>query len=138
MTTARTPSEADLLDSIFEQIGSDPAVSETYWGTMAAIAEVQPGEAELSAFLYADDGPPQMIPLSSTTLLSDFRRLQQTTLAETGEQWQTCIVRIDRDRGEAVVEYIAPQDAPAWHVSPTTYREVAEAARPQPTDFEDG
>jgi hypothetical protein len=138
MTTAQTPSEADLLDTIFEQIGSDPAVSGTYWGTMAVIAEVVPGEAELSAFLYADDDPPQMIPLSSKTLLSDFRRLQEASLAATGEQWQTCIVRIDRDLGDAVVEFIAPEDAPGWHVSPSTYREVGEAARPQPSDFDGG
>jgi hypothetical protein len=132
-TPAMEPSAA--IDRIFDSLLAEPALAEPEWDYLAVIAEITPGSAELAVFRYAGDQPARMTPITDLSLLDRFIELREATTAPDGGQWQVCVLRLERDTAKAKLTYVYPADAPEWSVTPETFAQVAEAARPRPAHF---
>jgi hypothetical protein len=49
-----------------------------------------------------------------------------------------CIVRIHRDTARSTANFVYPDEASLWRITPATYSRIAEALRPVDADFAAG
>jgi hypothetical protein len=125
--------EAILTGIIHDLLELPDLVGDPKWDTFSAVVEVNDASVAASAFRYQADRPPT--PTSVVRDLGAFRRLRDSMRTEAPEPWVVCIVRIHRDTARSTVNFVYPDAAALWRITPATYARVAEALRPVEADF---
>jgi len=108
-------------------------VDDRRWDSYSTVVEVTDDSVAASAFRYTTDGPP--IPSPGPRDLGAFRRLRDSMGSEQSPLWAVCILRIQRDTARSTLNFVYPEHAALWRVSPSTYGRIAEALRPVSADF---
>jgi hypothetical protein len=108
-------------------------VDDPRWDTFSTVVEVTDDSVAASAFRYEAGRPP--IPTSAPRDLAAFTRLRDSMRSDGPEPWAVCIVRIHRDTARSTVNFVYPEEAPLWRITPAAYGRIAEALRPVDADF---
>ena len=124
-----------LTIGIVAKVLREPDLVRDPWDTFALIALVTPELGQLNGFRYLGSAPPVPAGGDDVSLHEDLRRLQQATTGPRGEMWEVAVLRVEARSGRFSVDHLYPPDSADWHVSPATYRRIAEAARPRPEHF---
>jgi hypothetical protein len=125
--------EAILSGIVHDLLELPDLVGDPGWDTFSAVVEVTDDSVAASAFCYEADRPPT--PTSVLRDLGAFRRLRDSMRTEAPEPWVVCIVRIHRDTARSTVNFVYPDAAALWRITPATYGRIAEALRPIDADF---
>jgi hypothetical protein len=123
---------AAALNDVLHGLLEEPAlVNDPDWDSVAVVANVTDESTQLNAYRYTSDGPPTPTPLNDPDRFDRFEALRDAS----GEKWQVCIVKIDRDSRKGVANFVYGDDAALWTVTPENFRQVAENLRPVSADF---
>jgi hypothetical protein len=123
-----------ILSAIVHDILELPdLVDDPQWDAYSTVVEVTDDAVAASAFRYAADVPP--IPSPAPRDLGAFRRLRHSMRSGAPHSWAVCIVKIDRDSARSTVNFVDPEAAGLWRITPSTYGRIAEALRPVAADF---
>jgi hypothetical protein len=128
--------EAILFAITHDLLELPDLVDDPRWDTFSTVVEVTDDSVAASAFRYEAQGPP--IPTSAPRDLGAFRRLRDAMRSDGPEPWAVCIVRIHRDTARSTANFVYPDEAPLWRITPATYSRIAEALRPVDADFAAG
>jgi len=131
-----TAAMAELSQAIAGDILTIPELSDPEWDTFALAAEVSDISVKITAYRYAEGGPPVSTPEPDNDDL--FWDLRDRTRGTDGEAWDVVIVKIDRGTANLVMNFVSGDAADMWRITPANMEHLPEALRPRPEDFADG
>ena len=130
---------ADALARFSQAIAADilrsPELSDPDWDAYTLLAEVSDEVVTTTAYRYADGGPPVATdpPEDDDDNLWDLR---DATRGVDGQAWDVVLVKLHRDTGRLVMNFVSGDAAEIWRIRPENVAHVAEALRPRPEDFQ--
>jgi len=111
-----------------QELSDDPD-----WDTYALLADVSDEAVRLTAYRYAEAGPPRSTRYPKAFGL--FRELRARTSGHEGQMWDVAIVKIHRDTARLVINFVSGDAAEMWRISPTNIDNLPELLRPRAEDF---
>lgn len=129
-----TAAMAELSQAIAGDILTIPELSDPDWDTFALAAEVADGYVAITAYRYADGGP----PVSSTEPEDDdpYWDLREAMRGLDGRTWDVAVVKIHRETANLAISFLSGPDADRWRVTPENMGHLPESLRPRAEDFE--
>jgi hypothetical protein len=135
----RNGDAADALARFSQAIAADilrsPELSDPDWDTYTLLAEVSDEVVTTTAYRYTDGGPPVATdpPEDDDDNLWDLR---DATRGIDGQAWDVVLIKLDRDTGRLVMNFVSGDAAEIWRIGPENVAHVSEALRPRPEDFQ--
>ncbi len=128
---------AEIINNIIAVLLKEPVFLEPNWDAMTVIVDVSLATTSIQAYRYKPGqlAKPTQIK-ENAKLFRLFRNLQQVTAGPQDQFWQVCLVKIERDTAKGKVEFFYGEDANQWYISAENFKQVSEALRPTPQDFQ--
>jgi hypothetical protein len=125
---------AELSDAIVAGILTLPELSDPEWDTYSLVAEVSDDAVGMTAYRYAESGPP--VPTEGPDDDDLFWDLRDATRGADGQAWDVVLIKIHRDTAQLVMNFVAGDAAEIWRVRPENMASLPESLRPRPEDFQ--
>ena len=119
-----------LIVEIGRLLASDRKVAAQPWDRYALIAWHGDGMTTLNGFRYVGEQAAQPATPESFDLEDRLDDLRAATRVAGKDDWRACVVKLDRESGKAVVEFVYGDAADRWRVTPASAAEIAQRARP--------
>lgn len=133
MTDEQVNAMSELSQAIAGAILTLPELSDPEWDTISVLAEVTDSSVKSTAYRYTESGPPVPTNPPENTYL--FIQLRDRTRGDGGAAWDIVIVKIHRDSGQLVLNFVSGDAADMWRVNPANMEHLAESLRPRAEDF---
>lgn len=120
---------SEISQAIAQEILATPELGDTSWDTFSMVAEVTDDSVAITAYRYTESGPPVSTPEPEVDdYLWDLRDLM-------GGAWDVALVKIQRETGGLVLDFVSGADADRWRITPENMDGLPEAMRPRAEDF---
>ena len=134
MSDDSTAAMAELSQVIAGDILTLAELSDPEWDTYSLVAEVSDYSVKMTAFRYAESGPP--VPSEGPENSYVFVQLRDRTRGIDGQAWDVVLVKIHRDTANLVMNFASGEAADMWRITPENMAHLPESLRPRREDFQ--